>query len=428
MYSSEKLNVIQKTRSNPFSGSGTVLMEGLSGLEVKFSGKIVNVDLGERSYPIYVGAGVLGQIGPYFEQHCGQKRAVVITDDNVEPLYGQTVLSSLQDKNLEAHLISVPAGEKTKRMEIVEMLFDRLFDLNVERSDAIIALGGGVIGDLAGFVAATFKRGLNYVQIPTSLLAMVDSSIGGKTGINHPRGKNMIGAFHQPKMVFADINTLKTLPGRELGCGLAETVKHAVIRDAEFFTHISKQTQFILDLDQNLMVDLVVRNCEIKASVVSADERESGLRGILNLGHTIGHAIETVWAVQGGDIHHGEAVALGMVAAGRLAIERGLLTQDDLDRIGTLLASFRLPVRISQSVGPGFAKATPGEPRPTLQEMPGGLREIPVDEMYEAMRQDKKVQSGKIKFVLPKGIGDCVFADDLTEAEIKQAIESLGEE
>ena len=372
----------------------------MSGLEEQFSGKIVNVDLGERSYPIYIGSGILDQLGPYYVQHCGAKRAIVITDENVEPLYGATVLKSLQDTELEVHLLSVPAGEKSKRMAVVEMLYDRLFDLAVERSDTIIALGGGVIGDLAGFVAATFKRGLNYVQAPTSLLAMVDSSIGGKTGINHPRGKNMIGAFHQPRMVFADVATLKTLPERELGCGLAETVKHGIIRDAQFFGQLERQHQAVLELDRKLMVELVERNCQIKAAVVEADERESGLRGILNCGHTIGHAIETVWAAQGGDIHHGEAVSLGMVAAGRMAVQRGLLRQDDLERICKLLAAFRLPAQTE-------------------------LKEMPVVELYEAMRQDKKVQSGKIKFVLPKSIGDCVFVDDLTESEIQQAIQSL---
>ena len=410
----------------------------MSETEAKFSGKIVTVDLGERSYPIYVGVGILEQLGGYYIRHCGARRAIVITDENVEPLYGQIVLKSLQDTELEAHLISVPAGEKTKRMAVVEMLYDRLFDLNVERSDAIIALGGGVIGDLAGFVGATFKRGLNYVQVPTSLLAMVDSSVGGKTGVNHPRGKNMIGAFHQPRMVFADVATLNTLPERELGCGLAETVKHGIIRDGNFFAKLERQHQAVLELEPALMVELVERNCQIKAAVVEADERESGLRGILNCGHTIGHAIETVWAAQGGDIHHGEAVSLGLVAAGRLAVQRGLLKQDELERICQLLASFRLPIRLAtrsnkERVGPGFAKATPREQqstqqnkrvghRPTLQALPADLREIPIDELYEAMRQDKKVQSGKIKFVLPKGIGDCVFVDDLTEAEIQPAI------
>jgi 3-dehydroquinate synthase len=394
--------------------------EILSEPEAKFPGQVVTVDLGERSYPIYVGTGVLEQIGPYYVRHCGVRRTIVITDENVEPLYGQIVLKSLQDSELEAHLISVPAGEKSKRMGVAEMLYDRLFDLSVERSDAIIALGGGVIGDLAGFVAATFKRGLNYVQAPTSLLAMVDSSVGGKTGVNHRRGKNMIGAFHQPRMVFADVNTLKSLPDRELGCGLAETVKHGIIRDGQFFAKLERQNQMVLEQDRELMVELVERNCQIKAAVVQADERESGLRGILNCGHTIGHAIETVWAAHGGDIHHGEAVSLGLVAVGRLAVRRGLLRQDDLERICRLLSSFRLPIRITarsnkERVGQG----------PTLQELPGELSEMPVAELYEAMQQDKKVRGGKIKFVLPKGIGDCVFVDDLTESEIQPVIHSL---
>ena len=363
-----------------------------------FPGKIITVDLAERSYPIYVGTGTLQRLGEYFVKHCGPGPAVVITDKNIEPLYGRTVSSSLLRSRVECHLVSVPAGEHSKRMAIVESLYDKLFEYFVERSDTIIALGGGVVGDLAGFVAATFKRGVNYVQVPTTLLAMVDSSIGGKTGINHPQGKNMIGAFHQPKMVFADINTLHTLPKRELGCGLAETVKHAVIKDAEFFTFLTEHSPEILMLQPEMMVELVVRNCRIKAAVVSADERESGLRSILNYGHTIGHAIETVLADK--DFHHGEAVALGMIAAARLAVKRKMLKQEEAERIIQLLQAFGLPTEL--------------------------IGEIPVDELFTAMKHDKKVQQGKIKFVLPTSLGSCTFVDDLTETEIKEAIRELG--
>ena len=284
-------------------------------------------------------------------------------------------------------------------MSVVEECYDQLFDFNVERSDAIVALGGGVVGDLAGFVAASFKRGLNYVQVPTSLLAMVDSSIGGKTGINHPRGKNMIGAFHQPRLVFCDIATLKTLPKRELSCGLAETVKHAVIRDAEFFDWLIEHCEAIKALDETLMEELVVRNCRIKASVVSADETEAGLRGILNFGHTIGHTFETLLTEM--DLHHGEAISRGMVAAIRLAVGRKMIGEADEQRIIDLLAAYDLPI--------GFD------------------RPLPVEELWQAMQHDKKVVDGKIRFVLPTAIGDCTFANDLTEAEVKGAIEGLVE-
>ena len=357
----------------------------------------VTVDLGPKSYPIFVGSETLAIFGAFFLQHCDSKKAVVITDENVGPLYAQAVTKSLNGSGVQSHTITVPAGEATKRKEVVESIYDKLFDLSIERSDVVIALGGGVVGDLAGFVAATFKRGLNFVQLPTSLLAMVDSSIGGKTGINHPRGKNMIGAFYQPKMVFADTAVLKTLPRRELGCGLAETVKHAVIRDGEFFEHLENHADQIMNLEPALMVDLVVRNCRIKAAVVSADELESGLRGILNLGHTIGHTIETVCADR--DVHHGEAVSLGMVAAARLAAGRGLLKTETIERIIALLNRLNLPTSVSE--------------------------ELPVDKLYEAMKQDKKVRAGKIRFVLPTSLGSCVFVDDISEADIKNAIKEL---
>ena len=365
--------------------------------ESAFSGEKVRVELGDRSYDIYVGAGILGRLGEYFEQVCGRRRVVVITDENVGPLYGEAALGSLRGAGIKADLLSVGAGEASKRMAVVETLYDKLFDLSVERSDAILALGGGVVGDLAGFVAATFKRGIDYIQVPTSLLAMVDSSIGGKTGINHPRGKNMIGAFHQPQMVFADTETLRTLPRRELGCGLAETVKHAVIRDGAFFDTLEANSGVILELQGELMVQLVVRNCKIKASVVAADEREAGLRGILNYGHTVGHAIETVMGSSG--YHHGEAVALGMAAAGRIAVGRAMLDSQSAVRIERLLEAFGLRVSLEGAV--------------------------PVDDLYAAMWHDKKVIVGKMRFVLPDSLGSCEFVSDLSEAEIKSAIASL---
>lgn len=362
-----------------------------------FPGPVLSVDLADRSYPIYVGAGVLKELNAALALHSASGRAIIITDQNVASHYGDAVSDALSDANRDCELLIVPAGEQSKSADGAASLYDRMFDLSVERSDTIVALGGGVVGDLAGFVAATFKRGVNYVQIPTSLLAMVDSSIGGKTAINHPRGKNMIGVFYQPKMVFADTATLKTLPARELGCGLAETVKHAIIRDGEFFEYLETNTKKILALDEQLMVDLVVRNCRIKADVVSADERESGLRGILNFGHTVGHTFETV--LSGDRYHHGEAVALGMVAEARLAVARKMLAPEQVDRIINLLTQFSLPTNTQH--------------------------ELPLDELCHAMLQDKKVKAGKITFALPTTIGDCTFVNDLTESEIKTAIESL---
>ncbi len=366
-------------------------------IDEKFPGKVLTVDLAQRSYPIYIGSGVLSLLGEYFHRIFGSRRAVIVTDGNVGPIYAQQVLSSLKSAQLEAHLVSVPPGETSKRLSVTEMLYDKMFDFSVERSDVILALGGGVVGDLAGFIAATFKRGINYIQVPTTLLAMVDSGVGGKAGINLPRGKNMIGAFYQPKFVFTDIETLKTLPRRELGCGLAETVKHAVIRDGNFFEMLEANNRPIIELQSDLLVEIVVRNCRIKAEVVSLDEREANLRGILNYGHTIAHAIETVLAER--DFHHGEAVALGMIAAARLAVQRSLLKAEQAQRIFNLLKAFDLPTQITG--------------------------DLPVDQLYQSMQHDKKVREGKINFVLPTSLGSCTFVNDLTETEIKNTILSL---
>jgi len=367
--------------------------------ELPFPCQTVPVDLGPNSYSIYVGSKILSQLGEAFRRDSRSRHAMIITDDNVGPLYGKTVGEALSKAGVDNQIITIDNGEASKRMTVVEMIYDKLFDYGLERSGTIVALGGGVVGDLAGFVAATFKRGVPFIQVPTSLLAMVDSSIGGKTGINHRRGKNMIGAFYQPKLVFADTHTLQTLPRRELGCGLAETVKHAIIRDGMFFEHLETNTDEILQLQQNIMIDLVVRNCRIKADVVSADERESGLRRILNLGHTIGHTFETVLAER--NIHHGEAVSLGTVAAAHIAVQRKMLKPDLAERIIQLLTSFQLPTSFPES--------------------------LPVEELYQAMQHDKKVVAGKITFILPTSLGQCTVIDDLTKDEIFSAIESLSE-
>ncbi|MBN1436098.1 MAG: 3-dehydroquinate synthase [Sedimentisphaerales bacterium] len=359
--------------------------------------EIVPVELGPRSYPIYVGADILRHLGKVFAQRFPGKRAIIITDENVAPLYAAKAQQTLDAADIRNSLCTVGPGEESKTLTVLEKAYDALFDAQAERSDIVVALGGGVIGDLAGFVAATFKRGLNFIQVPTSLLAMVDSSIGGKTGINHPRGKNMIGAFHQPRLVLADVATLQTLPKRELGCGLAETVKHAIIRDAKFFDFLEANAAAIMQLDQRLITQLVVHNCKIKSAVVAADERESGLRGILNLGHTIGHTFETV--LPGHPYHHGEAVSLGTVAALRLAQHRGLMDEPAVQRCIRLLEAFNLPTKLAA--------------------------DVPIDDLYTAMLQDKKVKAGKIVFVLPTQIGDCKFVDDLTVDEIKNAIAEL---
>lgn len=357
----------------------------------------LTVDLADRSYPIFVTLGNYDDLAERVSEQCNSRSIVVICDENVKSHYLGLVVSKLQEKGFQTCHASVPAGESSKKLTVMESLYDKLFDHALERSDAIVALGGGVVGDLVGFVAATFKRGLDYVQVPTSLLAMVDSSVGGKTGINHPRGKNMIGSFHQPKLVYSDISVLSTLPKRELHCGLAETVKHAVIRDGRFFDWLNDNSDKIMALDQDCMVDLVYRNCSIKANVVSSDERESGLRGILNFGHTIGHALEILYSSTG--MLHGEAISLGMVAASRLAVKRSLFSDEDAQRLEQLLKDFHLPIRLETG--------------------------LVVESVMDAIKNDKKVRSGKITFVLPTALGDCTFVDDLSSTEIQRAIESL---
>ena len=357
----------------------------------------ITVDLKDRSYPIYITNTNMQGLGQTFRQHLNTSRCVIITDENVAKIHAKTVAQSLADQNIKTHILTVKPGEASKRMNVVEQLYDQLFDLNLERTEAIAALGGGIVGDLAGFVAATYKRGVPFIQIPTSLLAMVDSSIGGKTGINHKKGKNMIGAFYQPTMVYADISTLNTLPPRELSCGLAECVKHAVIKDNNLFHWLQEQANEIKNLNQNILMELVIKNCQIKANVVSQDETESDLRGILNFGHTIGHALEIALADK--DLHHGEAVSLGMIAESNLAIKQDLFETQDLQKLTNLLKAFSLPTKSNT---------------PLNQET-----------ILKLMRQDKKVHQGKIKFALPTALGTCTFADNIDDEKIKQAIESI---
>jgi len=364
----------------------------------EFSGNTVQVDLGERSYPIMISHNTYTNIGPWFTKYCGPKKAIIITDDNVNPLYSEKVSAGLHTSDIATHIISVAPGEGAKSLAILSTIYDALFDCKAERADAVVALGGGVVGDLAGYAAASFKRGLKYVQVPTTLLAMVDSSVGGKTGINHPRGKNMIGAFHQPDLVYSDIYSLNTLPKRELSCGMAETIKHAVIQDSAFFTHLENNINGINNLDEQLMINLVERNCQIKADIVAQDEKEHGVRGYLNFGHTIGHTFETVMKANG--FHHGEAIALGMVAELRMAVKRNMFTQGDLEKVIALFEAYGLPVSLDET--------------------------FPTDALYDAMKQDKKVSGGKIKFAIPTQIGECTFVNDFSESEVKWAIDTLG--
>ena len=366
--------------------------------------KTIPVPLAARSYDVCVGLGLMDQVGTRTRRVAGGRAAFVITDSNVGPLYARRVAASLTEADYIVRICTFPAGESNKTLATVSALFDEIFSAEVppDRDSVIVALGGGVAGDVAGFVAATLLRGVAFVQVPTTLLADVDSSVGGKTGVDHPAGKNLIGAFHQPRGVFIDPGALATLPEIELAAGLAECVKHGVIRDAGLLDWIEHKIESLAAGDEELYGELIARNVAIKAAVVAADEREAGERAHLNFGHTIGHAIEAdaVFVAGGGDdLRHGHCVALGMVAANRIAVRRGRLSDADAQRLEALLAELGLAVRRAGLDG---------------------------EKLLHVMRHDKKCRGGVIRFVLPAGrLGRVDLADDVTDAEILDAIEYL---
>jgi len=339
--------------------------------------EVVNVDLGERTYPIYVGSGCLGELGTRLaETRCGA-RVAVVTNSTIADLYLGRVMTSLGDARFDAAVVHIPDGEEHKNLAWLAFVYDKLIDAGVERDGAVVALGGGVVGDLAGFAAATYLRGIPCVQVPTTVLAQVDSSIGGKTGINHAAGKNLLGAFAQPRFVLADVDVLRTLPKRELTAGLAEVIKYGVILDPELFALLEDQLPAVQRLDRDLMVRIVKTSCTLKALVVGEDETESGYRAILNFGHTIGHAIESLTEYK--QFLHGEAVAIGMVAAARVSARLGFCADADVQRIRRLIQRYGLPT-----------------------EIPDDIRGAP---LALAMRTDKKARGGRINFVCITGIG-----------------------
>ena len=341
----------------------------------------VTVELGDRSYPIVIGSRLLEELGTRLAIRFGGGSVAVVTNPTVGHLYLSCVETALRHAGFDVVKVEIPDGEEHKNLTWLAFIYDRLLDARLERSSPIVALGGGVIGDLAGFAAATFLRGVPFVQVPTTLLAQVDSSVGGKTGINHPAGKNLIGAFYQPGLVLIDIATLKTLPRRELVAGLAEVIKYGVILDAKLFALVEKELDGILSLDEELLRYVVRRCCELKAMVVHHDERESDYRSILNFGHTVGHALEALTGYQ--RYLHGEAVAVGMAFAAKLSSVRGYCTKETTQRIGELLKRAGLPV-----------------------EMPQGVSE---QQLASAIKGDKKVSSGKVKFVCIEDLGRTRF-------------------
>ncbi|MBX9869513.1 MAG: 3-dehydroquinate synthase [Burkholderiaceae bacterium] len=354
----------------------------------------LNVALDERAYSIHIGCGVLSK-PELLLPHIKQKKAVIVSNTTVAPLYLGMLRSTLENAGISVLPIVLPDGEAFKNWETLNLIFDALLGAHCERNTMLIALGGGVIGDMGGFAASCYQRGMPFIQVPTTLLSLVDSSVGGKTAINHPLGKNMIGAFYQPKLVLADISTLDTLPDRELKAGLAEVIKYGLIRDGEFFVWLESNIEKLMARDKDALAFAVHRSCANKAEVVVADERETGERALLNLGHTFGHAIET--GLGYGEWLHGEAVAAGTLIAAELSCLLGWLTAEDVSRIEKLFVRAGLPV-----VGPAL----------------GAGRYL------ELMRHDKKVLDGKLRLVLLEKIGRAVMSDVATESQIIAAIES----
>lgn len=354
--------------------------------------RTLTVSLGERSYPIHIGRDLLEQAGLLVPM-LRQRKVLVVSNVTVAPLYLERMEHKLNEAGVETIPVVLPDGEQYKNWETLSLIFDALLEGHCERGTTLIALGGGVIGDMGGFAAACYQRGMPFIQVPTTLLSQVDSSVGGKTAINHPLGKNMIGAFYQPKLVLADIDTLNTLPDAELRAGLAEVIKYGLIRDLEFLGWLESNIELLLVRDPETLIEAVYRSCAHKAEVVAADERESGERALLNLGHTFGHAIET--AMGYGSWLHGEAVAAGTMMAAELSRQLGWIDGAAVDRIEHLFLRAGLPVR-----GP----------------------EMPVERYIELMRHDKKVEDGKLRLVLLRDLGGAVVSDVATEAQIGAAI------
>jgi 3-dehydroquinate synthase len=354
----------------------------------------VRVNLAERGYEIRVTGNDLAGVGPFVRGLVRGGLALVVTDDNAAP-HGRAVATSLGGAGFQVHTTSLPPGESQKDLAVASRLYDRLQEAGADRKTLVVAVGGGVVGDLAGFVAATYVRGLPLLMVPTTLLAMVDSSVGGKVGVNHPRAKNLIGAFHQPAGVWIDTATLDTLPDREYRSGLAEVVKYGVILDADFFAFLEANAEAVLRREPEDVRRVVAHCCRLKANVVEQDEREeTGLRVILNYGHTFAHAFET--AAGYGPWLHGEAVAAGMVCAARLAERRGLIPPDLTDRQTALLRRFGLPT-------------APGR--------------WAVDGLLATMRSDKKSLAGRLRFVLPRRLGEVALFDDVPEADVRQVLQ-----
>lgn len=362
--------------------------------------RTVRVDLGDRAYDILIGPGLIKAAGREIAARLKGKKVAVITDVNVGGIYLEPFMESLAEVGISATSLILPAGEKTKSFEHLMSVCDAVLAARIERSDAVVALGGGVIGDLTGFAAGIVRRGSAFIQVPTSLLAQVDSSVGGKTGINTSHGKNLIGVFHQPELVLADTDVLDTLSKREFRAGYAEVAKYGLIDKPDFFEWLEKNWQAVF-AGGDARIEAIATSCQAKADVVAADERENGARALLNLGHTFGHALEAATNYDSARLVHGEGVSIGMVLAHQFSTRMNLASIDTANRVEAHLKTVGLPV--------------------SLGEIPGGLP--PAEKLMEAIGQDKKVKGGKLTFILTRGIGQSFIADDVPASEVIRFLE-----
>ena len=358
--------------------------------------RTVKVTLGDRSYSIKIGNKLIPNLGKECRRLKLGTRCALVTDRKVGPIYSNTAMFSLRNAGFDPIEIRFPAGEKSKNLNIIHASYDKLAKHKLERSSFIVALGGGVVGDMAGFLAASYLRGIDFIQAPTTLLSQVDSSVGGKVGVNLKAGKNLVGAFYQPRLVLCDLDTIKTLPKRELRAGLAEVIKYGIIKDSKLFKRLESKMSDILTIDSKEMSYIIARSCQIKATVVEQDETESGLRAILNYGHTIGHALEAISNY--GKFLHGEAISIGQVAASKISRDLLGLSQLEVDRIEALFTAAGLPTKIH-------------------------LSKNEIKKLLAAMKLDKKVSKGKVKFVLTNSIGKSSFGIECPEAIIKASLE-----
>ena len=358
----------------------------------------INVNLPNHSYEIAIAPNLTTKIGDYLETLDIGKKILVVSNAMIFDEYGEQLITAIEHAGFSVSYEILPAGERHKTLNSTQKIYDKALENHLERSSTFIALGGGVIGDMTGFAAATWLRGINVIQIPTSLLAMVDAAIGGKTGVNHPQGKNLIGAFHQPQLVLIDPQVLKTLPEREFRAGMAEVIKYGVIWDAQLFQELetAKRLDNLDQISEELLQTILAHSCQAKADVVSQDEKEGGIRAILNYGHTVGHAMESLTGYC--LVNHGEAVAIGMSIAGKIAVKMGLWSEKESERQDQLITKAGLPKTV-----------------PSMLE---------IDDILESLKRDKKVKEGKVRFVLPKTIGQATITDQVSSETVREVIQS----